>query len=154
MFAQLTRDGDTVLRLLHYPALDDNTVLPGAVRAAPHEDINLLTLLITSTSSGLELKRRDGTWLAVNPERDEIVVDSGDMMSRITDGYIPATTHRVVNPADGQSQRFSLPFFVHPRPDAMLRVIPHYRDRSRPEPTQDVQAGDFLQERLKNLGLV
>jgi len=152
-FSEITRDGDTVLRLLHYPALDDNTLLPGAVRAAAHEDINLITLLISSTDSGLELKLRDGSWLAVNPEPGEIVVDSGDIMSRLTEGYIPATTHRVTNPGDGQSQRFSLPFFVHPRPDATLQVIPQYRNGSQITPTEDILAGDFLHQRLQSLGL-
>ncbi len=153
-FEDLTRDGDTVLRLLHYPPLDDSTVLPGAVRAAAHEDINLITLLITSTTSGLELKLRDGSWLSVNPQPGEIVVDSGDMMCRITDGYLPATTHRVVNPDDGHSERFSLPFFVHPRPDATLKVIEHYRNPALPEPTPDILAADFLGERLVALGLL
>ena len=152
-FSEMTRDGDTVLRLLHYPALEDNTLLPGAVRAAAHEDINLLTLLISSTSSGLELKLRDGTWLAVNPEPGEIVVDSGDMMSRITGGYIPATTHRVTNPEDHQSDRYSLPFFVHPRPDAMLRVIPHFNRTRGNQAHEDILAGDFLRQRLTALGL-
>ena len=152
-FLSMTQDGDTVLRLLHYPAMDDNTLVPGAIRAAAHEDINLLTLLISSTSSGLELKLRDGNWLAVSPEPGEIVVDSGDMLSRITDGHIPATTHRVTNPQDGASERFSLPFFVHPRPDAVLSVIPHFRRVSRSKPSEDITAGDFLRERLEALGL-
>lgn len=152
-FSNITSDGDTVLRLLHYPALDDNTLLPGSVRAAAHEDINLLTLLIASTDPGLELQLRDGTWLPVNPEPGEIVVDSGDIMARITEGYIPATTHRVTNPDDSQSARYSLPFFVHPRPDALLRVIPQYRDASRITPTEDILAGTFLHQRLIALGL-
>ena len=152
-FSSITTDGDTILRLLHYPALEDNTFVPGAVRAAAHEDINLLTLLVTSTDPGLELQLRDGTWLAVNAEPGEIVVDSGDIMARITEGYIPAPTHRVTNPDDGQSERYSLPFFVHPRPDALLRVIPQYRDASRFKPTEDILAGRFLRQRLTALGL-
>ena len=74
-------------------------------------------------------------------------------MARITEGYIPATTHRVTNPDDGQTDRYSLPFFVHPRPDALLRVIPQYRDASRITPTEDILAGTFLHQRLTALGL-
>ena len=153
-FTTLTDRGDAVLRVLHYPALEDNTMLPGAVRAAAHEDINLITLLVSSTNSGLEIQRRDGSWLTVRSEPGEIIVDSGDMMSRITGGYLPATTHRVRNPDDEQSARFSLPFFVHPRPDAVLSVIPHFKDPSQTHPHEDITAGEFLRSRLSSLGLV
>jgi isopenicillin N synthase-like dioxygenase len=81
------------------------------------------------------------------------VVDSGDILSRITNGYIPSTTHRVVNPAEGASGRFSMPFFMHPRPDAMLSVFPRFRQRGYPTPAADIVAGDFLAERLFDLGL-
>jgi len=149
----LTRDGNSVLRALHYPPMDDHTFVPGAVRAAAHEDINLITLLVSSTASGLQLQRRDGSWLDINAQPGELVVDSGDILSRITNGYIPSTTHRVVNPAEGASGRFSMPFFMHPRPDAMLSVFPRFRQRGYPTPAADIVAGDFLAERLFDLGL-
>ena len=150
---EMTRDGNTILRALHYPALDDHTFIPGAVRAAAHEDINFITLLITSTASGLQLLTRDGKWLDVNAEPGEIVADSGDMLSRITNGYLPATTHRVVNPDDGATIRFSLPFFVHPRPDTVLRVLPSCRGEGFPTPPPDITGQAFLDERLEELGL-
>ena len=149
----MTTDGNTILRALHYPALDDHTHIPGAIRAAAHEDINLITLLITSTASGLQLQRRDGTWMNVNAEPGEIIVDSGDMLARITNGLLPATTHRVVNPDDGGARRFSLPFFVHPRPDVLLRVFDQCRGSGFPKPKPDITAMDFLQRRLADIGL-
>lgn len=150
---KMTTEGNTILRALHYPALDDHTHIPGAIRAAAHEDINLITLLITSTASGLQLLRRDGTWMEVNAEPGEIIVDSGDMMARLTNGLIPATTHRVVNPDDGGVRRFSLPFFVHPRPDVMLRVFDQCRGAGFPRPKPDIAAMDYLQQRLAAIGL-
>ncbi len=146
-------EGNTILRALHYPALDDHTVIPGAIRAAAHEDINLITLLITSTASGLQLLRRDGSWMDVNAEPGEIIVDSGDMIARVTNGVLPATTHRVVNPADGGARRFSLPFFVHPRPDVVLSVFEKCRGPGFPKPKPDITADDFLKNRLAAIGL-
>ena len=146
-------DGNTILRALHYPALDDHTHIPGAIRAAAHEDINIITLLITSTASGLQLLRRDGAWMDVNAQPGEIIVDSGDMLARITNGLLPATTHRVVNPDDGGARRFSLPFFVHPRPEVVLRVFDQCRGTGFPRPKPDITAMDFLQNRLAAIGL-
>ena len=152
-FVQMAKDGDSVLRLLHYPATDDTTYIPGAIRAAAHEDINFITLLLASTASGLELLRRDGEWIPVNAERGELIVDSGDMMSRLTNGVIPATTHRVVNPNDGTAERFSMPFFVHPRPEVSLATLPQFRGPGFPEAPVDVDARTYLRNRLKSLGL-
>lgn len=150
---KMTVDGNTILRALHYPALDDHTHIPGAIRAAAHEDINLITLLITSTASGLQLLRRDGTWMNVDAQPGEIIVDSGDMLARITNGLLPATTHRVVNPDDGGARRFSLPFFVHPRPDVNLRVFDQCTGSGFPRPKPDILAMDYLQQRLAAIGL-
>jgi isopenicillin N synthase-like dioxygenase len=146
-------DGNTILRALHYPAIDDHTFIPGAIRAAAHEDINLITLLITSTASGLQLQRRDGSWMDVNAEPGEIIVDSGDMLARITNGILSATTHRVVNPPDGASRRFSLPFFVHPRPEVILRVFERCQGPGFPQPKPDISADEFLKKRLTAIGL-
>jgi len=150
---KMTIDGNTILRALHYPALDDHTHIPGAIRAAAHEDINLITLLITSTASGLQLLRRDGTWMNVDAKPGEIIVDSGDMLARITNGLLPATTHRVVNPDDGGTRRFSLPFFVHPRPDVNLRVFDQCKGPGFPRAKPDILAMDYLQQRLAAIGL-
>jgi isopenicillin N synthase-like dioxygenase len=149
----MAREGNSILRVLHYPSLDDTTVVPGAVRAAAHEDINLITLLITSTASGLQLLTRDDGWIEVNAQPGEIVADSGDMLSRLTNGFIPSTTHRVVNPDNPTSNRFSMPFFVHPRPEVSLRVLDNYRGAGFPTPPSDITAQGYLDERLEELGL-
>ncbi len=152
-FTRLTDNGNTVLRALRYPPLTGIEIEPGAVRAAAHEDINFITLLIASTADGLQLLRRDGTWLSVNAEPGEIVADSGDMLSRVTNGVIPATTHRVVNPDDARTERFSMPFFVHPRPEAVLSVLPQFRGAGFPPPPADITGQGFLDERLAEIGL-
>ena len=117
--ADLVVEADPLLRVLHYPPVGDDP-LPGAVRAAAHEDINFITLLPASTDAGLELRDRAGRWLSVDGGDGEIVVDSGDMLSRYLNGRIPATTHRVVNPADPHRERYSMPFFCQPRPEVLL----------------------------------
>ncbi len=128
-------------------------MVEGAVRAAAHEDINLITLLVTSSHSGLEILRRDGRWMAVNAEPGEILMDSGDMLGRVTNRVLDATTHRVVNPSEDRSERFSMPFFVHPRPEAILRVFDSCRGSDFPEPEPDITGYAFLRERLVEIGL-
>ena len=149
----IANDGNSILRALHYPPLNDVPVAEGAVRAAAHEDINLITLLVTSSHGGLEILRRDGEWLSVNAEPGEILMDSGDMLGRITNNVIAATTHRVVNPSEDRSERFSMPFFVHPRPEAILRVLNSCRGDGFPEPAPDITGYAFLRERLEEIGL-
>lgn len=153
IFTSVTEEGNTILRSLYYPALHDRAILPGSVRAAAHEDINFITLLITSTSSGLQILTRDGEWLDVDAEPGEIVADSGDMLSRVTNGVIPATTHRVINPDSDTSERFSMPFFVHPRPQSILSVLENCKGDGFPIPPPDITGIDFLNERLAQLGL-
>jgi len=117
-FAALTRDGNSVLRIIHYPPLPER-VPDGAVRAAEHEDINLITILPASNEPGLQLRTRAGEWLDVCPPPGAMVCDTGDMMQLLTGGRLPATTHRVVNPPDGQRRsRYSMPLFCHPHPTA------------------------------------
>ena len=152
-FTSITKEGNTILRSLYYPALKDRKPVPGAIRAAAHEDINFITLLITSTSSGLQLLTREGEWLDVNAQPGEIVADSGDMLSRVTNGLIPATTHRVINPNSSNSERYSLPFFVHPRPQSLLSVLDNCKGEGFPVPPPDITGIDFLNERLQELGL-
>ena len=153
-FTSITDDGNSILRILRYPALKGKKVVPGAVRAAAHEDINIITLLVASTSSGLQLLNRQGEWLDIKIEPGEIVADSGDMLSRITNGYLPSTTHRVVNPDDSTSERYSMPFFVHPRPQSILSVLNNCKGEGFPSPPSDITGIDFLNQRLENLGLM
>ena len=120
------------------------------MRAAEHEDINLMTLLPPSPQSGLELLTREGEWRPIRAIEGQIIVDTGDMMSRITNGALPATTHRVVNPEGEPEARYSMPFFVHPHVDAVLEVLPPCRGDADPPP---VRAQDFLMERLRAIGV-
>ena len=154
VFTNITDNGNTILRALYYPALTDREVIPGAVRAAAHEDINFITLLIASTSSGLQILTREGEWLDVVAEEGEIIADAGDMLSRVTNGFIPATTHRVINPDDSAQERYSMPFFVHPRPDAVLSVLDSCKGEGFPIPPEDITGIDFLNQRLREIGLM
>lgn len=149
-FADMVNDGNSIIRAIHYPPTT-NQDTKNSVRAAAHEDINLITLLVGATDSGLELLDRDGTWLAVNSKPGEIVVDTGDMMSRLTNDVLPATTHRVVNPDDSNTTRYSMPFFVHPHSNAVLSCLPSCVGNGAKYP--DITAGDFLIQRLKEIGL-
>lgn len=152
----MAHNGSSIVRVIHYPAVDGSNE-PGAMRAAQHEDINLMTILPESTESGLELLTRDGTWLPVHAIPGQIIVDSGDMMSRITNGVLPATTHRVVNPSDepaGEPKpRYSMPFFIHPHPDAVLEVLSDCLAEGEQPKHQPITSEEFLMERLKEIGL-
>ena len=150
-FREMTQDGNSILRLLHYPPLPENRD-QRAIRAAPHEDINLITLLVSASASGLELKDRDGKWLPVESSPNAIIVDSGDMLARITNDVIPSTTHQVVNPADAKTSRYSMPFFMHPNPEAVLKCLPACRGNGAKYP--DILAEDFLKQRLREIGLL
>lgn len=143
-FARLTRDGNSVLRVIHYPDVPD--AVPGAVRAAAHEDINLLTVLPVSTRPGLQVMTRDGRWLDVTPPPHVMVCDTGDMMAVLTGGRLPATTHRVVNPESRDGGRLSMPFFLHPHPDALLGP-------SQGALNPPVRTRDFFHARLKAIGV-
>jgi isopenicillin N synthase-like dioxygenase len=152
-FSKMVQDGNNVLRLLHYPPLAD-TVDPRCIRAAAHEDINLLTILVAATTSGLELLDRDGRWLPIETSKNNLIIDAGDMMARITNDVIPATTHRVVNPQDGRNDhRYSMPFFIHPNPDAVLSCIPSCKGPSGAK-YNPIGAQEFLLERLKQIGML
>jgi isopenicillin N synthase-like dioxygenase len=152
-FEDTVKDGNSVLRLLHYPPI------PGDgpnVRAGAHEDINTITLLLGAEEAGLELLDRDGNWLPVSPKPGELAVNIGDMLQRLTNNVLRSTTHRVVNPPPerrGQS-RYSMPFFLHFRPDFLIETLPgcmEGRHNLYPEP---ITAHDFLQERLREIKLV
>lgn len=149
----MTRDGDSILRLIHYPPLPPD-VPGGSMRAAPHEDINLITLLCGATDQGLELLGHDGNWTPIASRPDQIIVDAGDMLQNLTNGLFPSTTHRVVNPVGLHGSRFSLPFFMHPRADVDLTPRPGCvaRTGGRPE-FPSITAGDYLAQRLREIGL-
>lgn len=130
---------NTLLRILHYPPLQ-NTVEPGAVRAAAHEDINLITLLPAATTPGLEVKDVHGNWHAVSCDPGNIVVNVADMLQMCTEHYYKSTTHRVVNPSDGENvSRFSMPFFLHARDEVKL--------------SEKYTMIEYLHERLRAIGI-
>jgi isopenicillin N synthase-like dioxygenase len=151
-FDQMVQDGNSILRLLHYPPIPQGTD-PRCLRAAPHEDINLITILPAATASGLQLKDRDGTWLDIVSEPNTLIVDAGDMLARATNDVIPSTTHQVINtPEATHSSRYSMPFFMHPHPEAILSCIPSCKGSGAKYP--DISAHDFLMQRLREIGLV
>lgn len=150
-FEAMLDDGNSVLRVLHYPPVPAHAPA-GSLRAAPHEDINLITLLVAADGPGLELLDRDGRWLPVTSSQHSLIVDSGDMLARITNDVIPATTHRVVNPDGDNVSRYSMPFFMHPNSDAILRCLPGCAGAGARYP--DIRAADFLAERLRQIGLL
>lgn len=151
-FADMVKDGNSVYRLLHYPSIEGLDT-GQAMRAAPHADINLITLLVGATDSGLELLDRNGQWKAVQSEADEIVVDTGDMMSRLTNDVLPSTVHRVVNPNRPDCSRYSMPFFLHPHSKASLNCLPQCAGPGGSK-YPAITAGEFLEQRLKDIGLM
>lgn len=151
-FAAMADDSDTIVRVIYYPPTVGAP--PGAVRSAAHEDINLITLLSGATSEGLELLRRDGSWMPVHVSFEHIVVDAGDMLQNVTNGLFKSTTHRVVNPRDASSDRYSMPCFIHPRKDVDLTPMPSAVARTGGAARYPaVTAGAYLDQRLKEIGL-
>jgi len=138
--SMIMNSGETLFRLLHYPPLDSD-IPAGAVRAAAHEDINLITLLPAATAMGLELLDAQGKWQSIVCDRGDIVVNAGDMLELASQGYYRSATHRVVNPVGSacQQSRLSMPLFLHPRPDVIL--------------AEGKTARQYLQERLREIGL-
>jgi isopenicillin N synthase-like dioxygenase len=152
-FERDAREGNSILRVIHYPPILDQMPV-GSLRAAPHEDINLITLLCEATASGLELLQSDGTWLAVPAIPGQIIVDAGDMLQALSNGLIKSTTHRVTNPANSYQRRFSMPFFVHPRSEFDLTPLASCVAKTGGERRYPGQsAGGYLAERLREIGL-
>ena len=152
-FEDPTRDGNSILRLLHYPPVAQDA--PG-VRAGAHEDINAITLLLGAEEAGLELLDRDGRWLPVQPPPGSVVCNIGDMLQRLTNHVLPSTTHRVVNPPPDRRSvaRYSMPFFLHFRPDFVIRTLPGCVTEARPDRyPQSITADAYLQERLREIKL-
>lgn len=147
-------EGNTIMRMIHYPPLDAS-MPEGAVRSAAHEDINFITLLVTATADGLEVMDHDGTWIQVQGDQDAIIVDSGDMLQNLTNGLFKSTTHRVVNPKDANTRRYSMPMFVHPRNEIDLTPHPTFVDMTGGVAHYpSILAGDYLHQRLKEIGLI
>ena len=150
-------NGNSILRLLHYPPLPE-APKEGSERAAAHEDINLLTLLLGAEESGLQVLHRSGVWMPINAPDGAVVVNVGDMLQRLTAGWLPSTTHRVVNPSPERSRhsRYSMPFFFHLANDYLIDPLPDCVDRAEAEgraAEPAITAGDFLAERLREIGL-
>jgi isopenicillin N synthase-like dioxygenase len=150
-FPELINDANSVLRLIHYPPVSGMNT-QDQMRAAPHADINLMTLLVGASDSGLELLDKNKQWLAVDSNEGEIIVDTGDMMALITGNTLPSTVHRVINPISESKARYSMPFFVHPHANAELNCLPQFRsDKQRSYAS--ISAEEFLQQRLRENGL-
>lgn len=153
-FSDKIEMGNSVLRLLHYPP--QITPPPaGSVRAGAHEDINLITLLLGADEGGLEVLHRSGEWLPISPPPGSMVVNCGDMLDRQTAGYLPSTTHRVVNPDPDRARfsRYSMPFFLHFNQDVVISQMTEFVG-SEAAPLPPITAEDFLAERLADIGLL
>jgi isopenicillin N synthase-like dioxygenase len=153
-FVDTVRDGNSVMRLLHYPPLQGE---PGSnVRAGAHEDINTITLLLGAEEAGLELLTKDGRWIPVSPRPGELVVNIGDMLQRLTNGVLRSTTHRVVNPPPERrgKSRYSMPFFLHFRSDFRIEALPGTVPSGEQPKEAPITANDYLQERLREIKLV
>ena len=146
--------GNSILRPIHYPPI--TSAPKGALRAAEHEDINLITLLIGSSADGLQVLNKAGVWIDVKSKNEMIVVNVGDMLQRLTNGLLSSTTHRVVNPTQEKwdQPRYSIPFFLHPRPEMPLNCLHNCIDDENPKQWPDILAGDYLIQRLKEIGLL
>ncbi len=147
--------GTSILRAIHYPPVTD--IQAGQVRAAQHEDINLITLLVGSEQSGLEILTRDNQWVPVTTIEGTIVVNIGDMLQRLTNHLLPSTTHRVVNPKGRNilKPRYSMPYFLHFNPDFLIKTLPQCVNENNPDRyPQSITADGYLQERLREIKLV
>lgn len=169
MYLQLDRDyfadrvsyGNSILRPIHYPPLYNALLAANtstaSIRSGQHEDINLITLLIGSNEAGLQILRPDGSWLPVATQEGTIVVNIGDMLQRLSNHVLPSTTHRVVNPAgaDAKLPRYSIPFFMHPNPDFLIKTLPSCINAARPDLyPEPITANDYLLQRLAEIGLL
>lgn len=155
-FDKHVHNGNSILRGIHYFPIEDPDALPDdAVRAGAHEDINLITLLIGASADGLEVLTRNNEWLAIKAHHTDIVVNVGDMLQRLTNNKLKSTTHRVVNPPRElmKTSRYSVPFFLHPRRDMDLASLPSCIDAEHPKVYEDMTAGEYLDERLREIGL-
>jgi isopenicillin N synthase-like dioxygenase len=155
-FDQHVHNGNSILRTLHYFPIENPDAVPAdAVRAGAHEDINLITLLIGASADGLELLTRENEWFPVKAHGEDVVVNVGDMLQRLTNGKLKSTTHRVVNPPRElmKTSRYSVPFFLHPKAKMDLTCLESCIDEQHPKQFSDMTAGEYLDERLREIGL-
>jgi isopenicillin N synthase-like dioxygenase len=155
-FDEKVGKGNSILRQIHYfPITNPEEIPDDAVRAAEHGDINLITLLMGASADGLQVLRRDGRWIPITALPDQIIVNVGDMLSRLTNNKLKSTIHRVVNPPKELmgTSRFSIPFFMHPVSSMDLTCLGSCVTDKRPKQYDDIYAGDFLDQRLKEIGL-
>lgn len=152
-FDDKIEQGNSILRAIHYPPIREEP--KSAIRAEQHEDINLITLLVGASAGGLQLLTMDNEWKDVVPEEDEIVINVGDMLQRFTNNYLKSTTHRVVNPprSEWHQPRLSIPFFLHPVPEMDLTCLPQTVTAKLPCAYEPITAGEYLDERLREIGL-
>jgi isopenicillin N synthase-like dioxygenase len=153
-FSDKVQNGNSILRLLHYPP-QKNPPPPGSVRAGAHEDINVITLLLGAEEAGLQALHRSGEWLSISPPPDSIVINCGDMLQRLTAGVLPSTTHRVVNPSLERAKfpRYSTPFFLHFNQDYLIEALPQcVAEGGKAE--APITAQGYLEERLREIGLM
>jgi isopenicillin N synthase-like dioxygenase len=152
-FTDTVRDGNSVMRLLHYPAQTEPT--GNHLRAGAHEDINTNTLLLGAEEAGLELKTKDGRWIPVSPKPGELVINIGDMLQRLTNGVLRSTSHRVVNPAPDRAShaRYSMPYFLHFRPDFVIDALPGTVPPGEQSKWPPISSHEYLQERLREIKL-
>ncbi|CAL2101573.1 Oxidoreductase [Tenacibaculum sp. 190130A14a] len=153
-FDQYIKNGNSILRPIHYPPIQEEP--KGAVRAAAHGDINLITLLMGAHGKGLQVQDHDGVWHDAIAQPDELMINVGDMLSRHSNNKLKSTIHRVVNPPKELwgTSRYSIPFFMHPISEMKLDVLENCIDDNNPKQFEDITAGEFLNERLRELGLI
>lgn len=152
-FDKYVLEGNSILRPIYYPPILEEP--KNAVRAAAHTDINLITLLMGAQGRGLQVQNHEGAWIEAIAERDELMINVGDMLSRLTNNKLKSTVHRVVNPPKElwHTPRYSIPFFMHPVSDMKLDCLENCIDNNNPKLFDDITAGDFLDERLREIGL-
>lgn len=152
-FDDKIHNGNSILRAIHYPPIIQEP--ESAIRAEQHEDINLITLLVGASAEGLEILTKQQQWVPVTSLPDQIVVNVGDMLQRLTNNRLKSTTHRVVNPprASWHTSRFSIPFFLHPKGEMSLACLPACITKEHPRAYADATAGEYLDERLREIGL-
>jgi len=146
--------GNSILRPIHYGPIKDAP--KNAVRAGQHEDINLITLLMGASAAGLEVLDKQNNWIAITALPNQLVVNVGDMLQRLTNNKLRSTTHRVVNPPKEEwgTTRFSIPYFLHPVSEMRLDCLESCVTPENPKAYDDISAGDFLTERLIEIGLL
>jgi isopenicillin N synthase-like dioxygenase len=152
-FDEHVHNGNSILRAIHYPPITQEP--KSAIRAEQHEDINLITLLVGASADGLQILTRQNEWVPVTSLPEQIVVNVGDMLQRLTNNKLKSTTHRVVNPPREMwnTSRYSIPFFLHPKSEMSLACLEGCIDASHPKAYPDATAGEYLDERLREIGL-